>query len=65
MHSALTGAASHCEMSIPEAFAPRPDDGLPKRTVDFHFDNARTKFDAATRVEAAIKAATGHLIESR
>src|SRR5580704_7683528 len=37
--------------------------GLSKRTVDFHIDNARTKLGAATRVEAAIKAATGHLIE--
>jgi DNA-binding response OmpR family regulator len=37
--------------------------GLSKRTVDFHIDNARTKLGAATRVEAAIKAATGRLIE--
>jgi DNA-binding response OmpR family regulator len=37
--------------------------GLTKRTVDFHTDNARTKLGAATRTEAAIKAATGHLIE--
>jgi DNA-binding response OmpR family regulator len=37
--------------------------GLAKRTVDFHIDNARTKLGAATRVEAAIKAATGRLIE--
>jgi DNA-binding response OmpR family regulator len=37
--------------------------GLSKRTVDFHIDNARTKLGAATRVEAAIKAATGKLIE--
>jgi DNA-binding NarL/FixJ family response regulator len=37
--------------------------GLTKRTVDFHTDNARTKLDAATRTEAAIKAATGRLIE--
>ena len=34
--------------------------GLTKRTVDFHTDNAR---GAATRTEAAIKAATGRLIE--
>jgi DNA-binding NarL/FixJ family response regulator len=37
--------------------------GLAKRTVDFHLDNARTKLGAATRTEAAIKAAIGKLIE--
>jgi len=37
--------------------------GLSKRTVDFHIDNAREKLGAATRIEAAIKAATGRLIE--
>src|SRR5260221_90841 len=37
--------------------------GLPKRTVDFHIDNARTKLGAATRTQAVIKAATGRLIE--
>jgi DNA-binding NarL/FixJ family response regulator len=37
--------------------------GLSKRTVDFHTDNARGKLGAATRTEAAIKAATGRLIE--
>ena len=37
--------------------------GLTKRTVDFHIDNARTKLGAATRTQAAIKAATGRLIE--
>jgi DNA-binding NarL/FixJ family response regulator len=37
--------------------------GLTKRTVDFHLDNARVKLGAATRTEAAIKAATGRLIE--
>src|SRR5271169_4163753 len=37
--------------------------GLSKRTIDFHIDNARSKLGAATRVEAAIKAATGRLIE--
>ena len=37
--------------------------GLSKRTVDFHIDNAREKLGAATRVEAAIKAASGRLIE--
>jgi DNA-binding response OmpR family regulator len=36
---------------------------LTKRTVDFHIDNARTKLGAATRTEAAIKAATGRMIE--
>jgi DNA-binding NarL/FixJ family response regulator len=37
--------------------------GLTKRTVDFHLDNARVKLGAATRTQAAIKAATGRLIE--
>jgi DNA-binding response OmpR family regulator len=37
--------------------------GLTKRTVDFHIDNAREKLDATTRIHAAIKAATAHLIE--
>jgi DNA-binding NarL/FixJ family response regulator len=37
--------------------------GLAKRTVDFHTDNARAKLGAATRTEAAIKAAAGRLIE--
>jgi DNA-binding NarL/FixJ family response regulator len=37
--------------------------GLTKRTIDFHIDNARTKLDAATRTEAAIKAANARLIE--
>jgi DNA-binding response OmpR family regulator len=37
--------------------------GLTKRTVDFHTDNARSKLGAATRTEAAIKAASGRLIE--
>jgi DNA-binding NarL/FixJ family response regulator len=36
---------------------------LAKRTVDFHVDNARIKLSAATRTEAAIKAAAGGLIE--
>jgi len=36
---------------------------LTKRTVDFHTDNARNKLGAATRTEAAIKAASGRLIE--
>ena len=33
--------------------------GQTKRTVDFHTDNARGKLGAATRTEAAIKAASG------
>jgi DNA-binding response OmpR family regulator len=37
--------------------------GLTKRTIDFHIDNARSKLGATTRTEAAIKAATGRLIE--
>jgi DNA-binding NarL/FixJ family response regulator len=37
--------------------------GLTKRTVDFHLNNARIKLGAATRTEAAIKAAIGKLIE--
>jgi DNA-binding response OmpR family regulator len=37
--------------------------GLAKRTVDFHIENARVKLGAATRIEAAIKAATGRLIQ--
>src|SRR3974390_1484918 len=36
---------------------------LPKRTVDFHIDNARAKLGAATRTEAVVKAADGGLIE--
>ena len=37
--------------------------GITRRTVDFHLDNARIKLGAATRTEAAIKAAIGKLIE--
>ena len=37
--------------------------GLAKRTVDFHVDNARAKLGVATRIEAAVKAATGGMIE--
>ncbi len=37
--------------------------GLSKRTVDFHIDNARDKLGVATRIQAIIKAAAGHLIE--
>jgi DNA-binding CsgD family transcriptional regulator len=33
--------------------------GLSKRTIDFHLDNARVKLGAATRTEAALKAAMG------
>jgi DNA-binding response OmpR family regulator len=36
---------------------------LSKRTVDFHIDNARSKLGVATRIQAAVKAATGRLIE--
>jgi DNA-binding NarL/FixJ family response regulator len=37
--------------------------GMPKRTVDFHLDNARLKLGVKTRTEAAIKAALGGLIK--
>jgi DNA-binding response OmpR family regulator len=37
--------------------------GLSKRTVDFHIDNARDKLGVATRIQAAIKAATSRLID--
>jgi DNA-binding response OmpR family regulator len=37
--------------------------GLAKRTIDFHTDTARAKLGAATRTEAAIKAAAGRLID--
>jgi DNA-binding NarL/FixJ family response regulator len=37
--------------------------GLAKRTVDFHLDSARQKLGAATRTEAAFKAAVRRLIE--
>jgi len=37
--------------------------GLSKRTIDFHLDNARIKLAAATRTEAALKAAIGRLIQ--
>jgi DNA-binding NarL/FixJ family response regulator len=36
---------------------------LSKRTVDFHIENARAKLGVATRIQAAVKAATGGLIE--
>lgn len=36
---------------------------LTKRTVDFHIDNARSKLGVTTRIQAAVKAAAGHLIE--
>jgi DNA-binding response OmpR family regulator len=35
---------------------------LSKRTVEFHLENARRKLGVATRTQALIKAATGHLI---
>jgi len=38
---------------------------LSKRTVDFHIDNARLKLRAATRTEAAVKAACSGLIKPR
>lgn len=37
--------------------------GLSKRTVDFHLDNARDKLGVPTRIQAAVKAASGGLIE--
>ena len=37
--------------------------GLSKRTVDFHIENAREKLGVSTRIQAAVKAATGRLIE--
>jgi DNA-binding response OmpR family regulator len=36
---------------------------LTKRAVDFHADNARVKLNASTRMHAAVKAASGGLIE--
>jgi DNA-binding response OmpR family regulator len=36
--------------------------GLSKRTVEFHLENARRKLGVATRTQALIKAASGHLI---
>jgi DNA-binding response OmpR family regulator len=36
---------------------------LSKRTVDFHIENARTKLGVSTRIQAAVKAAAGRLIE--
>jgi DNA-binding CsgD family transcriptional regulator len=35
---------------------------LSKRTVEFHLENARRKLGVATRTQALIKAASGHLI---
>jgi DNA-binding NarL/FixJ family response regulator len=37
--------------------------GLAKRTIDFHIDNARDKLGVTTRIQAAVKAAAGRLIE--
>jgi DNA-binding response OmpR family regulator len=36
--------------------------GLSKRTVDFHIESACRKLNVATRIEAAVKAASGRLI---
>ena len=36
---------------------------LSKRTVDFHMDNARDKMGVSTRIQAAIKATVGRLIQ--
>jgi DNA-binding response OmpR family regulator len=36
---------------------------LSKRTVEFHLENARRKLGVATRTQALVKAATGHLIQ--
>jgi len=38
--------------------------GLSKRTVDFHFDNARTKLNVSTRTQAVVKAVAGRLIDA-
>jgi DNA-binding response OmpR family regulator len=37
--------------------------GLTKRTVDFHIENTRIKLGVTTRIEAAIRAMTWHMIE--
>ncbi len=37
--------------------------GTSKRNVDFHIENACRKLNVATRVQAAVKAVTGRLIE--
>jgi DNA-binding NarL/FixJ family response regulator len=37
--------------------------GVSKRTVDFHIENACRKLKVATRIEAAVKASSGRLIE--
>jgi DNA-binding NarL/FixJ family response regulator len=37
--------------------------GLSKRTVDFHIENACRKLNVATRIQAAVKAVSGGLIE--
>jgi DNA-binding NarL/FixJ family response regulator len=37
--------------------------GLSKRTVDFHIENACRKLNVATRIEAAVKATSGRLID--
>lgn len=37
--------------------------GMSKRTVDFHLDNARDKLGVSTRIQAAVKAASGRIIK--
>jgi DNA-binding CsgD family transcriptional regulator len=37
--------------------------GLTKRTLDFHIENTRIKLGVTTRIEAAIRAMTWHMIE--
>jgi len=36
---------------------------MSKRTVDFHLDNARDKLGVSTRIQAAVKAASGRIIK--
>jgi DNA-binding CsgD family transcriptional regulator len=36
---------------------------LSKRTVDFHVERARGKLGVATRMQAVMKATSGHLIQ--
>jgi hypothetical protein len=58
MHNALTGAASHCEKSIPEAFAPRLDDGrkCSSRELRCLLPIAESAFTASTAAAAGIHA---------
>ncbi|HML13216.1 MAG TPA: response regulator [Xanthobacteraceae bacterium] len=37
--------------------------GLTKRTVDYHISNAQKKLGVSTRIQAAVKAASGHIIK--